>query len=86
MENQDYFPKLNKIYSIYSKTSLLAMALGSYPWDSLIILSFEYKQGRLRDEPTPYKAPGVLQGFQLLGVSGISTTCVLSCLSVETAS
>ena len=28
MENQDYFPKLNEIYSIYSKTSLLSNGPG----------------------------------------------------------
>ena len=50
MENQDYFPKLNEIYSIYSKTSLLsngpgllALGLSHHP-------VFEYKQRRLRQK------------------------------------
>ena len=74
---QDLFHLLQD-KSVSNGPGLLPVGLSYHP-------VFEYKEGRLRDEPTPYKAPGVLQGFQLLGVSGISTTCVLSCVSVETA-
>ena len=50
MENQDYFPKLNKIYSIYSKTSLLSNGPGLLPLGLSHHPVFEYKQRRLRQK------------------------------------